>query len=416
MASNRNRDGMMYVPAWQGLTLRRLTAGPLDAPAPFPLRHRRGRGFHTARSAIYQLFKRLVASGRTGVLAPDYHMGNELRAIRAAGARVELYPIDRDGRPDLGALAQRAARGADVLFTIHYAGWPQPVGELRALCDRYGLLLVEDCALALLSETEGRPLGSFGDYAVFCLYKSLPVLDGGLLVQNRHAFAELDHLPMRRIGRAFEIGQALELWVERVRSRTPRVGTALARGKRRIGALLTALRVKRVPVGDIGFNVTDTDLAMSNVSERLLDRLDYAAIAQQRRRNFSLLAELLADAGIVPWRELEPGVCPLFFPLLVKDKPEASRRLRESGVMATELWNEGDPLSAALEGPAARFLRRHLLELPVHQDVEEPQIRYMATKVEEARIALEETAVRSSPRPAGDRRVQTGPEPVASSR
>jgi len=405
---------MTYVPAWQGLTLRHVMTAPLVSSAPFPLRHRRGRGFHTARSAIYQLFKRLVASGRRRVLVPDYHMGNELRAIRAAGAQVELYSIDREGRPDLDALSLQAARGADVLFTIHYAGWAQPVGELRAVCDRHGLQLVEDCALALLSETEGRPLGSFGDYAVFCLYKTLPVLDGGLLVQNRHAFAELDHLPMRRIGRAFEMGQALELWIERARSRAPRVGAVLAGGKRRIGALLTALRVKRVPVGDIGFNVADTDIAMSNWSERLLARLDYAAIVRQRRRNFSLLAELLAESGIAPWRPLEAGVCPLFFPLLVKDKRAASRKLKEGGVIATELWNEGDPLSAAHEGSGAKFLRRHLLELPIHQDVDEAQIRYMAAQVCEGEIALE-SAVNASLRLAGGGRIRSTHQPIASS-
>jgi dTDP-4-amino-4,6-dideoxygalactose transaminase len=403
---------MMYVPAWQGLTLRHLTAAVTDAPAPFPLRHMRDRGFHTARSAIYQLFKQLVASGRTRVLAPDYHMGNELRAIRAAGAEVELYAIDRHGRPDLGALSRQAARGADVLFTIHYAGWPQPVLDLRALCDRYGLRLVEDCALALLSESEGRPLGSFGDYAVFCLYKTLPVLDGGVLAQNRHRFSELEHLPMRRIGRAFELGQMVELWLEHFRSRAPRLGKTLASTKRRIGALLTAVRLKRVPVGDIGFNVADTDIAMSIWSERLLHRFDYSAIRQQRRRNFSLLADLLADSGIAPWRELEPGICPLFFPLLVKDKPAASQRLKTCGIIATELWNEGDPLSASLEGPGARFLRRHVLELPIHQDVEEAQIRYMARQVCEARIALQKTPVRTPTRQAEGRRARGAHQPA----
>ena len=95
---------MMYVPAWQGLTFRHFVTRPLEATAPFPLCNARSAAFHTARSAIYQLFKTLVASGRTRVLAPDYHMGNELRAIRAAGAAVELYAIDRHGRPDLQAL------------------------------------------------------------------------------------------------------------------------------------------------------------------------------------------------------------------------------------------------------------------------------------------------------------------------
>ena len=71
MATNRSDEATMYVPAWQGLTLRHFMTPPLDAPAPFPLSHRRGRGFHTARSAIYQLFTHLVGSGRTRVLAPD---------------------------------------------------------------------------------------------------------------------------------------------------------------------------------------------------------------------------------------------------------------------------------------------------------------------------------------------------------
>ena len=415
MANNGSDDVMMYVPAWQGLTVRHFMAPPTDAPAPFPIGHRRGRGFHTARSAIYELFKQLVGAGLTRVLAPDYHMGNELRAIRAAGAHVELYAIDRSGRPDLAALSRQAARGADVLFTIHYAGWPQPISELRALCDRHGLRLVEDCALALLSQAEGRPLGSFGDYAVFCLYKTLPVLDGGLLVQHRHAFSDLEELPLRRTGRAFEVGQALELWLERARSRAPRAGAVLAAAKRRIGALLTALRVKRVPVGDIGFNIADADIAISGWSERLLDRLDYEAIRSQRRKNFSLLADLLAESGIAPWRELDHGVCPLFFPLLVKDKPAASRALKARGVIATELWNEGDPLSATREGPGARFLRRHVLELPIHQDVGEAQIRYLARQVCDADIALEQRG-KPSTRAAGDQRLRGANRRVAFSR
>jgi hypothetical protein len=117
----------------------------------------------------------------------------------------------------------------------------------------------------------------------------------------------------------------------------------------------------------VGFNVSHADIAMSWWSERLLSRLDYTAIRTQRRSNFSLLAELLADSGIHPWRELEAGVCPLFFPLLVKDKSAASRKLNACGIVATELWNEGDPQSAALEGPGATFLRRHVLELPIHR-------------------------------------------------
>ena len=289
-------------------------------------------------------------------------------------------------------LSRRASRGADVLFTIHYAGWPQPIADLRKICDEQGLVLVEDCALALFSETAGKPLGSFGDYAVFCLYKTLPVIDGGLLVQNREPFVELDRLPLRPIGRAFEMGQAAELWMERFRSRAPHLGARLSTAKRQIGALLNVLKVERVPVGDVGFNTAHASFAMSAWSNYLLGRLDYATIRRDRRRNFTMLAERLAASGIAPWLDLEPGVCPLFFPLLVKDKPAAGGALRARGVMATELWNEGDPQASSQEGPGARFLRRHVLELPIHQDIREDQIRYMAQQVVELNVALERTS------------------------
>jgi perosamine synthetase len=103
---------------------------------------------------------------------------------------------------------------------------------------------------------------------------------------------------------------------------------------------------------------------------------------------------------------LELGVCPLFFPLLVKDKPTAARVLRERGVMATELWNEGDPLSACYEEAGAKFLRRHVLELPIHQDIREDQLRYIARQVVELRIALEPT-FRGLAREANDRDTNT---------
>lgn len=368
----------MYVPAWQGFTVRDLCRPSMAGEGWFPFTAPHRTYFHTARSAIYHLFKKLVAKGLTTVLAPDYHMGNELRAIRAAGARVVLYPVGRDWQPDLDALKRLSADGADILFTIHYAGWPQPIKALRQLCDDSGMVLVEDCALSLFSEVDGRSVGSFGDYAVFCLYKTLPTIDGGMLVQNRHVFHDLDSLPLKPAGRVFELGQGANLWIDRFRSAHPRSGRLLSAAKRGIGATLTAMRVQRVPVGDIGFDPATTVVAMSSWSRHMLTRLDCDAIRERRRRNFhQLAARLRGTCAALRW-EAEPGVCPLFFPLLVENKSMVARALRQRGVMATELWNEGDPAFRAQEGSAARFLRRHVLELPIHQDITDAQIEYMA--------------------------------------
>src|SRR5262249_25806204 len=142
----------------------------------------------------------------------------------------------------------------DVLFVIHYLGWPQPISELASLCRRRGIILVEDCALSLLSEVDGRPLGTFGDYAIFCLYKTLPVPNGALLVANRPDREAPD--AVTRPADSFSVfGRLAELMTIRLHSRADRLGGILHDAKRRVGCIVSALHIHRAPVGDIGFEL-----------------------------------------------------------------------------------------------------------------------------------------------------------------
>jgi dTDP-4-amino-4,6-dideoxygalactose transaminase len=323
-------------------------------------------------------------------------MGNEVRAIRASGAQIVWYPATRRFEIDLDVLRRTCQRArAHVLFAIHYAGWPQPLGALRSLCDEYGLILVEDCAMALLTESGGEPVGSYGDYAVFCLYKTLPLPDGAVLVQNRQPFDQLTHLLLRESGRIFTVGRIAELGVERFRSRRPHTGRHLMHWKHIAGRWLTRLRVERVPVGDTGFDLANVDIGMAPLSRRLLSRLDYDAIKTRRREHFHTLSEEFADEAVRA--DLAPGVCPLFFPLLVADKAHAARALRSCGVMATELWNEGDVSVSSHEAEASRFLRRHVLELPIHQDLNMKHIEYMVRQVRDLGIAFRSASTSRKP-------------------
>lgn len=377
----------MYLPAWQGLGWHECF-GKAAPRLPFPLSADTVTAFHTARNAIYHLFVELVRSGRRVVLVPDYHMGNEVRAIRAAGAQIVWYPVSRRFEIDMDRLRGlcRQHRPA-VLFVIHYAGWPHPAQQLSALCAEREMVLVEDCALALFSDIGDHPVGSFGDYAIFCLYKTLPLPDGGLLVQNRRILPHLAAMPLRRNGRMFVGGRLAELALERLRSRYPAMGRRLVEVKMAMGRLLSAMRVERVPVGDTGFNLAHVDIGMAAVSRAIAARSDGDMIKRRRRENFLALREAFIEEAAVR-TDLPPGMCPLFFPLLVSNKHEAARALWRRGVMATELWNEGDPSVSEHEGEDSRLLRRHVLELPIHQDITPAQIDYMAKQVLDLHIVL----------------------------
>jgi len=371
----------MYLPAWPGLGLREVLAPRAAGPLPFPLRSPDSvRGF-AARYLIYHLFRALGFGEGGTVVVPDYHHGNEVRAIRAAGASIVWYRIGRDLLPDLDELDALCRQGARALLAIHYFGRPQPMDEIGRMCRERGILLVEDCALALLSEAGGRPLGSFGDYAVFCLYKTLPVPNGGVLVSNRGALEGLAGLGRERCGLASVAGRSLDLAIERARSRIPIAGRAVGFAKSVAGRALSLARVSRQTVGDSGFDLACADLGASPLTEALLERFDYDEIRRIRRRNWALLRDRLAGRASFLDLPLGEGICPLFFPLLVPEKAAAARALWSRGVGAVEFWNREDRRSDAQTGAEALFLRDHVLELPIHQDISETQIDYMAEQV-----------------------------------
>ncbi len=372
-----------YVPTYQGLSATDFVRSTTDGNDWFPFNVPHRLPFYRARNAIYHLFRALLETnpGLT-VLAPDYNSGNEVLAIQAAGAKIHYCPVRGDMALDPEDV-ERYCRihNPDLLYVIHYAGWAQPMPALVDLCRRRGMLLVEDCALSLLSDLDGRPLGSFGDWSVFCLYKTLPLPNGALLVQNGPRLESLERLRLRDAGSASVLGRTAELLVQRIRGRANGVGAALQLVKRSMGRAAGALEVRRANVGDIGFNMDDVDLAMSRMSERLLTRMDFAGIKQRRVENYRQLSERLTPDVIQVFPELPEGVCPLFFPIIVPDKHAAAEALRARGVDALEFWNDSCEPGGHEMSSDARFLRRHVLELPIHQDLTARHIDHVARQV-----------------------------------
>lgn len=371
-----------YVSTWPGLFPRDVLRGP-SAPGaqPFPFNARPLAYYYRERNALYHLFRALRRDDTDWALVPDYHHGNEVRAIRAAGFGVRFYPIGRGLTADLEALTKLCKQRPRVLVLIHYLGWPQPLDEVLPLCRKLGIVTVEDCALSLLSESEGVPLGSRADHALFCLYKTVPVPNGGLLIHNG-SDTTVDvasaHLPG---GVTSLTARTLDLTIEALRGRSDTVGGALAALKARGGRALTRSAVRRWPVGDDGFDATGVDLRMSRFSQYLLDRFEFRSIRKRRRENFIQLGKLLAGDATPLCDELPPGLCPLFFPILVPNKAAAARALWARGIGAVEFWNTGDPAAVGPKHGNALFLREHVLELPIHQGLRPAHLEYMATEV-----------------------------------
>ncbi|WP_406865337.1 DegT/DnrJ/EryC1/StrS family aminotransferase [Streptomyces sp. HUAS MG47] len=102
--------------------------------------------------------------------------------VLAAGLRPVQAPLDpRDGSIDLAAVPEEVWRGLSAVVTTNLYGNPDPAPELRARCDALNIPLIEDAAHAIGSAVGGRPVGSYGEAAVFSLSKHTGAKTGGFL-------------------------------------------------------------------------------------------------------------------------------------------------------------------------------------------------------------------------------------------
>jgi perosamine synthetase len=79
-----------------------------------------------------------------------------------------------------------------AVLPVHVFGRPCRIGEITAIARGRGWSVIEDACEGLGSSVGGRPLGSFGDVAVFAFYpnKQITTGEGGMVVTDDHALAD----------------------------------------------------------------------------------------------------------------------------------------------------------------------------------------------------------------------------------
>ena len=106
-------------------------------------------------------------------------------------------------------------------------------------------------------------------------------------------------------------------------------------------------------------------------------------VPERRRRNFQALASRLRDITPAPFRALPDGASPLVYPVAVEDKPQYLRRLAERGVIGLNLWAVPHARIAENDLPEARWLREHVVGLPVHQELKQHHVEHIAETASE---------------------------------
>jgi perosamine synthetase len=381
---NGSSDAELYRggSAYWATELPRLQPGMLlprkDArAAAFPFNAPNVQYVHFARNAIYFIAQQMGLVGAE-VLFPAYFHGVELEALIAAGVRPRFFAVHSGMRVDPEDIVQALTPQTRAVYLIHYAGFPGPVEAVRDICRDRGLLFIEDCALALLSKAGEAPLGSFGDAAVFCIYKTLPTPDGGAVVL-KDGRLDIHGVPTTFMATARQTAAAM---LGHLEAQGRPVVRALARTVKALGKAATRRRASDwVDVGTQNFDVSDVNLMMSDISHRIVAAQNFEQIVALRRRNYLHLQSLLTPLAAPVHASLPEGVCPLFFPFATSRKRELWKRLRHDGVQSVLFWLPGGLGPAHGEYPEVDILRETILELPCHQDMTADGIERLARTV-----------------------------------
>jgi dTDP-4-amino-4,6-dideoxygalactose transaminase len=141
----------------------------------------------SATAALWLAIKALRAGAGDEILVPAHTAFPTIEAICFAGVTPVFVDIDDTYTVDVKDATAKVTARTVGFIPVHLYGHPANLSDIRDLCERHKLWLLEDCAQAHGAAWQGKKVGSFGRVGVFSFYpsKNLTVMgDGGLLVTD----------------------------------------------------------------------------------------------------------------------------------------------------------------------------------------------------------------------------------------
>lgn len=133
----------------------------------------------------------MIASGigpDDEVITTAMTFASTVNAIIHAGAT----PVLVDAEPgsmniSIREVEDRITERTRAILPVHFAGHPLDTNALSAIADKHGLKIIEDCAHAIETESNGVKAGTTSDFGCFSFYatKNVTTGEGGMVIAKR---------------------------------------------------------------------------------------------------------------------------------------------------------------------------------------------------------------------------------------
>ena len=295
--------------------------------------------------AIEMMCLLLGLNSEDEVLIPSYTFVSTANAFALQGVKVKCVDSCAEN-PNISpeALEQAITSKTKAVCIIHYAGVSCDMDRIMEICNRRGIILLEDNAQGINSFYKGRPLGSFGVMSAISFHetKNIQCGEGGLLVIN-----DVKYLKRAEIIR------------EKGTNRTQ-----FFKGE-----------VEKYQWIDIGSSHLLSDISAGILYSQLEE---IELILSKRRHQWELYYELLHN-DFTCNKPNKDGNCHIFY-ILIDNVQEIKNYLRENGIMATTHYvplHQSQYYQENFESfkcPNAELFAKRLLRLPLYYELTDKEI------------------------------------------
>ncbi|PWL38720.1 L-glutamine--2-deoxy-scyllo-inosose aminotransferase KanB [Flagellimonas aquimarina] len=157
-----------------------------------------GKHVHLLSSGTAALTVALASAGVGAgdeVIMPTFTFVASFESILAIGAVPILVDVDDTLTLDPKAVEKAITERTKVIMPVHMCGSMADLGALQAICNKHGILLLEDACQAIGGSYKGKPLGGIGDLGCFSFdyVKTITCGEGGALITNNELYYENAH-------------------------------------------------------------------------------------------------------------------------------------------------------------------------------------------------------------------------------
>lgn len=291
------------------------------------------------------------------VLLPAYLCGVVLAPFLGK-VRIEFYDLLPDLTIDPAIIRNKLEKlNVKIILIINYFGFLQPHRkEICNLCKNKNVLIIEDCAHSLL--TDGS--GDMGDVIIYSFAKILPVPDGGGLKLNIAS----DYLPTFHPRIYSNFLSVLIMLKARLKVRSDMLSRAwVSSQKQDNNDNLQTIH-----------NASDNKkslLPLSSYAYRGIQKTFTSSIIEKRRADYQYWQSVTekTDRYQPIYNKLTSGVCPLGYPIRIKNRDTIKLHLQKKGIFLKTHWHL--PIQIGEEFINSHTISEQTLTLPVYPELAE---------------------------------------------